>query len=1107
MRDISFQIRRLLTILGSIFILFAARVYYLAVIKHEHHLKEAKKFALKTSIKTPDRGTIRDRFNKPLAVNSICYNIAVLYEPIKALPRRQICKGKGTRYPRKEAIEKLADFLKDYTEMNAEGIRDLIYSKATLFPNTPFIIAKHVSEDIFYKLKMKEMRYPGLSMQISSKRTYPEGKTACHLLGYMGSINEREHLAIKNKINELTEYLENHKNGVTAILPKGYNSVKECRDALGFLIDRSYTIHSQVGKTGVEKVFDKELKGLIGKDYHLVDLKGNRRCKLPESFDETPGRRLLLTISSELQDHCEKLLSDSEKIRSEGFEMAGKHHNLIPTPWICGGSIIAMLPDTGEIVAMASYPTFDPNDFSQDNKSKALKWLETPYHIGKIFDGKYPLEKDVYNITTEKWEHQSKELNFHSYVDTILSKNSKVKAALYEIKNIHKANFIQNCFEMLLTLSEESDMHALMDALYPKKPHLLTFHKTDKEKRSTIMDKIKNKTTLLNEIRQELDPYLYSIAKNDDKILLLDILRVFCPNHLFDDTLLAETGKESLATYKEFCNAKYEVEQEVLEITKKVFHTHEFADWRNDYFKDYLKSKRAEEREQKRPAKPYLTYLEEMEKKLFNQFFSFNKWEFISAYLTVGAPIKEGDIRQPYFQKLIQKSLNNNDPSYVKLKVHLQKLPPEQVIPYIKTMRSFNELNRPLLGKYYFAYKSGKNQTEKDLARAFYPGNGFSFSKSHAFVDNMPLGSSFKLFVGFEALMNYFETNPNMRFPLNPMTIIDKSPPYSAKINSSTVLGYYPDYTPIKRIHKGGRLPRGHQNIGEIDFIQAMERSSNLYYSLLTCNVIKKPETLISSSKELGFGQRTHIDLPYEAKGSIPTDIMTDKTSLYSFAIGQHSLIVTPLQTITALNCLATNGELLKPQIIKAIANVEPTKDPAETLNKKHIKYEEHLKNIGIFFPLFPEAENGCKTPYIKKSEKEVVRKIDIPEPVHKTLMQSLYNVVNSQRGTARPSSIGSLLRNPYKRSIYKSVMDSMGGKTSTAEIAYNPTLDRQQPPIITKNIWFTAISFKDPGKFKQPELVVIVQLDFGSHGKEAAPLAASVIHKWKEILEKESRH
>ena len=513
---------------------------------------------------------------------------------------------------------------------------------------------------------------------------------------------------------------------------------------------------------------------------------------------------------------------------------------------------------------------------------------------------------------------------------------------------------------MLLSFTEEKRIHNLIDALYSnKQDHTSTFHKTTEEGRMSILSRLNAKTSLLEEIRNEIDPYLSSIKKNDDKILFLDILQLFCPNHLFDDTLLAATGHESLSRYKEFCNAKYKIENEVLEISKKIFHQNDFEDWRNSYFKEYLKSKRQEEKIQKKHQRPYSYYLEKVERSLFKQFFSINRWEFIQAYLTIGAPIKENDIRSPYFHQLIEESINNNDSTYQKLKAHLKKLPDDQIIPYLKTMRSYDELNRDLYGKYYFLFKSGRNATEKDLARSFYPGKGFGFSKSFAFTENMPLGSSFKIFTGYEALMNCYHHNNKVSFPINPMTIIDQSPSYSTKITSNTVLGYHNNYTPIKRIYKGGRLPRGHLNIGKIDFFGAMEKSSNLYFSLLAANIIEKPENFLKTTQSLGFGNKTNIDLPYEASGYLPNDILNNKTSLYSFAFGQHSLIVTPLQTAIALSALSTNGEVLKPQIIKAIANIEPETDLNSILYTKNLTYKNEYKNIGIFFPLFPEGEKN----------------------------------------------------------------------------------------------------------------------------------------------------
>ncbi|MCH9811784.1 hypothetical protein K0U07_03360 [bacterium] len=1109
MRDISFHIQRLLFFLGGVFVLFGLRIYYLSIIQREYHQREAKRPALKTVVKNPNRGTIRDRFNIPMAINTISYSISVIYDPIKAIPRRKFIYENGKKtciYPRKEAISALASFLAPFCDHDPAYIEDIIYSKASLFPNTPFSLKDEISEDTYYKLKMKEARYPGLFMRIGQKRTYPLGKVGSHILGYMGAIGEKEHLAIKSSIQNLQTYLNNQKEDGLLPLPKGYSSIKQVKEDLTSLLNKSYTIHSKIGKNGIEKQFDAELKGSIGKDFYLVNHKGSRRQKLPESYEEIPGRRVLLSISAELQEYCEQLLADSEKLRAEGFSRAGKNHHKIPAPWISGGAIIAMIPSTGEIVAMASFPTFDPNDFTSNSKDKALKWLETTSHIGKVFDGIYPLEKDLYNVTTKEETCEKKELSYHFYLDTILSKNSSIKKALKKIQNIHTANFLQNCMEMLLSLSEEKEMQPLMDALFHKRKDISTFYQTSKEKRKEILATINSKTSLLEEIQTEITPFFQDIHKNDDKVLLLDLLRLFCPNHLFDDSLLAETGKESLAVYKEFTNAKTLIENEVYEVVKKVFHEHEFADWRKAYFKEYLKGKREEEKSKKRYAKPYLTYLQQIEKKLFLQFFEINKWEFLQAYLTVGAPVKKGDIRLPYFQALIKKSLEGTNPSYQKLKKHLEKLSDAQIIPYLKTMRSYKELGRNLYGKYYFPFKSGKKATEQDLARAFYPGSGFGFCKSAAFADLLPLGSSFKVFVGYEALADYFKDHPKRTFPLNPMTIIDKSPPYSAKIKKDTILGYHLNYSPIRRIYKGGRLPRGHQNIGEIDFLSAMEKSSNLYYSLLTSDVIKDPMSLINTAKTLGFGKKTGIDLPFECRGAVPEDILLNKTSLFSFAIGQHSLIVTPLQTAVALSAFANNGEVLKPQIVKAIANIEPTRDPLNLLYKGSSNYEHAYKNIGVFFPLFPEGDEHDPSFYLKKMEKETITSINIPQPVHQTLMQSLYNVVNKSKGTARISAIGSLITSPYKRSIYRKVMKSMAGKTSTAEIAYNPTLDREQPPIITKNIWFTAISYPEERVDSEPDLVVVVGLRFGPHGKEAAPLAASVIHKWREITKKQEQ-
>lgn len=1108
MRSISFHINRLLYIIGAIFLLFIARVYYLAIIKHDYHKDVGRRPQIRTTIETPNRGTIRDRFNYPLAVNSISYCISIIYDPIAKLNRRKlhIVDGKKTyTYPRKEAIENLAAFVSNYCDKDEQEIRDLIYSKASLFPKTPFVLASHIDEELFYKLKFKEKDFKGLCVEMKSKRSYPRGKTACHILGYLGAINEREHSHINAQIQTLKQYLQERKSGTISFLPKGYNSVKQCQKHLDSLLDRSYSITSEIGKSGIEKQFDSDLKGAIGKTLSLVDHKGNRRAVLPESYKPQPGRRVLLTISADLQEHCEQLLTKSELARSKRFAQAGKKHNTVKPPWILGGSIVAMIPKTGEIVALASYPRFDPNDFSSKDKSNALKWLETSKIAADIFDGKMEVEKEIMQEKANKWEVTSTKLTYELFLDTILSKKSSIKTALNKIHDIHHGNFLQNCIEMLLALSNQDSIHALIDSLYPeKRSNGLTFYNTKEQEQKNIIENIMNKTSLLGELRAEIDPYFESIYKNDDKILLLDLLKLFCPNHLFDDTLLAQTGTESLATYKDFCNSKAKIEKEVETIAKEVFHREEFSIWREKYFKGYLKEKRKSEKLRKTHARPYITYLNRIENELFKQFFAINKWQFISAYLTIGAPIDKSDIKLPYFQALIQKGLGNDDPVYKSLRTHLSKLSDDQIIPYLKTMRNYEDLVRPLYGKYYFAFKTGKVALEKDLARAFYPGAGFGYSKSHGFAEITPLGSSFKMFTGYQGLLDYFNNNENLLFPINPLTIIDQSPSYNTKITRNTVLGYKEDYTPIKRIYKGGRLPRGHLNIGKVDFIKAMERSSNLYFSVLASDVINDPASLIATSKNLGFGTKTGIELPYEAKGSVPSDVLTNKTSLFSLAFGQHSLIVTPLQTAVALSCFANKGSVLEPKIVSAIANVEAPEDKLSLLFNKDIKYKDLYAGVGLYFPLFPQAQTDHQTRYLKKRSTKTKKKMDLPNPVHKTLMESLYSVVNSDRGTARTSAIRGLYGRPIKRSMYNRIRPHMAGKTSTAEIAYKPNLDRENPAIITKNIWFTAVHFEQEKDYDTADLVVIVYLRFGDHGKEAAPLAASVMNHWKKIQKTE---
>ena len=93
----------------------------------------------------------------------------------------------------------------------------------------------------------------------------------------------------------------------------------------------------------------------------------------------------------------------------------------------------------------------------------------------------------------------------------------------------------------------------------------------------------------------------------------------------------------------------------------------------------------------------------------------------------------------------------------------------------------------------------------------------------------------------------------------------------------------------------------------------------------------------------------------------------------------------------------------------------------------------------------------------------------------------------------------------------YLSLQHQMIGKTSTAEVLFNPNSNPSSKAQIYKHLWFGAISFdSDPlasskVRWEHPELIVVVFLRFGDAGKEAAPIASQMIRKWREIKKSHS--
>lgn len=1089
-----------------IIVLIAIRIGYLQGKLYNYYFNLSQKPQKKSILEPALRGIIYDRFSQPIALNQLQYNLFIYYEPItKQIPRiawEENSEGRKKIFPRRDYIEHLASILAKITQGDPVKIKDLIYSKACIFPNTPILIQENLDENTFYRLKLLEKDFPGIHTKIQAKRYYPYHSVASNILGYMGRINGQEYNLLSCERMILQNFLHERSLQLPAPLPLGTASVSDVHNRLRTLERQAYSINDCVGKSGVEKQFDQALRGIFGKQIYEIDVKGNVLRVSPNSYSPVPGKHITLAISIELQEYAEQLLAMHEAIRDQGFS-----HNRQPSPWIKGGAIVAMIPDSGEIVAMASYPRYNPNDFINRTR-KIPEWLENDSLIEDIWDGNRSLQKEIYDFHKNRYTTLYQPCTWSYFIQSALSPNSQVFKIVKNLPNLNVVHQILSAFSQLLIASGRQPVD-LINNIYKEGTTFQTVNLDMYPLALPIM------VTKLQEI---LDRYLSKIPNNFDRLLFLDICQLCMDHNRFSRELLDFVGNDSLAQYRKLTQSLAVLSKEIQRDVRSLFHKHDFVRWRETYLADFLKEKRAWEKEHRRYAKPYLDYLTIEEQKQFDSFWKEYRMIFISALFFNQTFERAPPNLQIYIDFLYEKytSLKNCSvealDAYSYLDSRLSEIPERIAIEYLKSMRSYSELNRPLFGKYRMLPSLDGIQYERHLAKAFYPIGGYGFMRSLAYQQGSPLGSLFKIITGYASLYHRWRNGhrENPDFDLNPLTLIDNLQPHICG-KHGILLGSFCSGEPIYQIHKGGRIPRSsHKNIGKVDFIKAMEQSSNIYFSLLASKTLQTPDDLTTAAKKFGLGKKTGLLLPGEASGYLPTDIRENLTSLYSLAIGQHSLLVTPLQTVQMLNVVANGGKIPFPQIIRSIHG-EQVQSCTEILSKKlYFPLQSELHRIGISFPIFSGLSEKKKSTSVNFHSTQLLDTAPFPEKIHHYLMHSLQQVMIGEKGSARSTVINSLQKKIFDKEIYNNLIREVVGKTGTAEIVYRPTLDKEGSSIICNHIWFGGISFPNQEScmhYIHPELSVVVFLRYGDYGKEAAPLAMQIINKWRDLKKQHITH
>ena len=647
--DIPTKANRILHFILIGMLLILVRVWHLSIIQYDQKLEESQKPQRKTVIEPAIRSTIRDRFNLALAINKISYQATILYSQLRDIPAftwQKDATGKRIKiFKRREYIHKLSQLLADELHLDAERVEDLIHAKASYYSQVPFVIKEDLSEQEYYRLKILEKDWPGLHLRRLPKRYYPRGRVAADVVGYMGAINRPEYEKVLHEMKALEQFIQARENDEETEDILGIQDIRQAHRRLKDLEAKAYTIHDYVGKTGIEGVYEQQLRGFYGKKEFYADSKGNFLRELAGSRPPLSGDRILLTLSTELQEYAEQLLTQNEEMRIVRKSSMGAVKKTVMAqkqPWIKGGAIVVMDPTTAEILTLASYPRFDPNDFilagnsevQKEKKMRIHRWFENDLYLAQLWNQQQPLERERYDTGLQMFYDEERYLSWKTYLDFILPAEGKLRQAVERVKTLAQAIEIQRQVDSLLTLLPEYDLYTLFNHLYVGDGHEAHRQILKAAEKQKLMASLQSNQEIVQKVKKLLDRHLNDLPHNYDKVLVVDLCRLAVAEDRFSIPLIQKVGSESLENYHGQIGNLVTLLALVKEAAKGLYHDIDFKKWRDREEKEFLKIKRAQEKLAKVYPKPYLDYLDQQENATFQEFWTTHCWDFLWAFLS-----------------------------------------------------------------------------------------------------------------------------------------------------------------------------------------------------------------------------------------------------------------------------------------------------------------------------------------------------------------------------------------------------------------------------------------------------------------------------------------
>ncbi|MFM7661554.1 MAG: penicillin-binding transpeptidase domain-containing protein [Bacteroidota bacterium] len=271
---------------------YVIRLFYMQILDESWMLR-AQEIAEKRKEITPNRGAIFDRNNKQIVSNKVYYNLMFIEDKLHNFDANAFAKMLG--WTKEQVLTRFEEIKKGegtyYNRHSKKRTSNYLKSRAY-----PFL--KELTLDEILKIAPFLDKFPGFYEEATSMRSYPFANGA-NILGYLSEVTGEE--------------------------------IKK---------DRFYKPANNIGRTGLERYYEKELRGRKGIKYVVASAMNNTIQPYANGKYDTvskPGANLILGIDISLQAYCEKLMQNKK------------------------GCIVSIEPSSGEILSFVSAPSFDPN--------------------------------------------------------------------------------------------------------------------------------------------------------------------------------------------------------------------------------------------------------------------------------------------------------------------------------------------------------------------------------------------------------------------------------------------------------------------------------------------------------------------------------------------------------------------------------------------------------------------------------------------------------------------------------------------------------------------------------------------------------------------------